>query len=135
MTLYDEIKCLLPNHYLDLINKKVFRFAPKSLPKKTDEREIDEIINHTVHLIENIVNEYLKYYEVVCPLSGGWDSRFVLAFLKKRASEISTFTFKHKDMTEETADLYIPELISPLLGIKHFLLDDIVCPWGICKRR
>ena len=128
MTLYDEIKCLLPNHYLDLINKKVFRFAPKSLPKKTDEREIDEIINHTVHLIENIVDEYLKYYEVVCPLSGGLDSRFVLAFLKKRASEISTFTFKHKDMTEETADLYIPKLITSQLGIKHFVLDDITAP-------
>ncbi len=38
MTLYDEIKCLLPNHYIDILRNDVVRYAP-SLSKLNLARE------------------------------------------------------------------------------------------------
>lgn len=126
LTMYAEVKALLPNHYLDLDKKSAVRFFPKSEMKR--ENNVNKVVDLTMNRVSNIIKEYSKTYDLICPLTGGTDSRLNLAFLKKHNNQISTYTFYHKEFNEMTSDVYIPKQISSDLGIKHAFLDDLEAP-------
>jgi hypothetical protein len=125
MTLYDLVKVLLPNHYLDVYAHTVYRYFPD---KAIESRKLNDVVERTIFLVCNIIDEYAKYYALVNPLTAGWDSRCNLAFLKKRIPEISCFTHNHPHFTAETADFYLPPMLCKQQNLRHVMFDDLEPP-------
>ncbi|WP_042455471.1 hypothetical protein [Neobacillus dielmonensis] len=127
LTMYAEVKALLPNHYLDLFGKKAVRVGLDVTPAKTH-IELNHIIEVSIKLIEQIVREYAKFYEIICPLTSGYDSRLVFSFLKKQNQHVQCYTFKHKGFTTETDDMLIPAKICEYYQQPYSVVEDLVAP-------
>ena len=131
ITLYDEIKVLLPNHYLELGTGRVSRFFPDR--KASPERNLRgaaalKCIERSIELARNILREYASSYELLCPLSGGWDSRLNLAFAQECDPEVECYTFKHPRFTDTTGDYFIPPKVCSAQGLRHRSLPDLQPP-------
>ena len=123
MTRYDQIKCLLPNHYLNTGTGKAVRFYPKA----GDGREIpvSQAAERTIALARNIISEYSAVGELLCALTGGWDSRLVLALLYDSNKNVQCYTSMQHGFTEKSDDIWIPEKIARMLNLRYRLVDDL----------
>ena len=84
MTMYDDIKALLPNHYLSVKGAKSNRYFPKEdLQVVRTEADVDAIIDHTINMVERCVLQFSKRMKFASPLTPGGDSRLNCAFLNK----------------------------------------------------
>jgi len=122
ITPYERIKFLLPNNYLDSKSKTSCRFYPAD--EVSEHCDIQDVAENTIKLVDNIVSQYSKYYKLSCPLTSGWDSRLVLAFLKNAVDDLQCYTFNHPGFSEKTGDLVIPKKITSDLGLHHMVIDD-----------
>lgn len=102
LTPYREVKALLPNQFLNLSNGKAVRQKAK-IP----ELLFKDVIDHSILISRNLAEEYAKYYEVICPLTSGYDSRAVLAIQRQVSSNVACFTTRFSPSAEENADLQI----------------------------
>lgn len=119
LTVYREIKVLLPNHYYRLNQRIAVRCSLPMAIEQTDE----DVISDSDAMIRNITQAYTKQYQLICPLTSGYDSRVVFAYLKQAVPDIRTFVFRHPGFTDKTDDLWVPETICTACGIPH----DAVC--------
>lgn len=124
VTIYKNIKLLLPNHYLSVLDMRITRYYP--LTEWQPIKDIDRLLRRQLSLIDNIVKEYAKYFPLICPLTAGWDSRVVFSFLIKNYPNTSAYTFFHKHFTEETADIDIPQRICVLRHTQYFKVTDLL---------
>lgn len=126
ITMFDEIKVLLPNHYLNCTEKTVKRYYPNN--KYHSFVDLNQVLDKTYFLVNNILNEYKKYYDIILPLSGGWDSRLNLAFfLHNFPIDTKCFTFIH-NYDAKHIDLEMPNLICKNLDINHEAIQDLFAP-------
>lgn len=121
LTMFDNIKALLPDHYLDITLKSAVRVKIK-VPSGTGSKEL---VSLSKTYIENITAEYQKYYPLICPLTGGNDSKLVFAFMKNSGKSFNCYTFYHKGFTPQTPDVAIPPQICSDYSIRHFFVNDI----------
>jgi len=128
ITICDDIKTILPNHFMEINNNKISRFLPEYYKRPKKIKNYDQIIEDCIKLIENTVNEYNKYYDIVCPLTSGNDSRLNLVFLKRHIEELNCFTLKHANFTKNTSDYYIPPQICIKENVKHLSIIDLKAP-------
>ena len=84
MTMYDDVKALLPNHYFSLKNVKSVRYFPREkLEMARTDSEVDAIIDNTIQMVEHCVRQFAKRMKFASPLTPGGDSRLNCAFLNK----------------------------------------------------
>ncbi len=127
LTMFDDVKALLPNHYLDISNKKVERIQLNVRPISSNEK-INLILNNTIDLVSNIVKEYNQEYSLVCPLTSGYDSRVVFSFLRNVVTELQCYTFKHTGFTKKTGDMWVPKKICKTFSNSHTIIQDMAAP-------
>ena len=120
-TCVKDVRCLLPGHYLHLNDSTVTRF--QFFPPETDDP--DRILSETARQIDNITLAYAREHPLLCPITGGWDSRVNLSFLIKNGIVPETYTFDHPEFTADTEDLTIPEKMCAALGISHAVIPDV----------
>ena len=129
MTMYDNVKCLIANHYLDMNDFKPVRYFPReSLVKITDEKEIDEIIDKTWEMVSCIINQLAKNTQFASPLTQGADSRVNCAFLRLLlpARSVVYYVLKLPWMLVRCEDIPYIKDIAALLGIDDFqVLEDV----------
>lgn len=127
---YVNLFFLLPNFYLDVSKQKHQRYFTCYDPKKAE--NFSTILNQSMFLINNIVREYSKYYDLICPLTSGWDSRVILSFLIKN-NTTECYTFNHEHFGKKSAETNIPRKICSDLNVKYssLLVKDI--PFKIKK--
>ena len=126
ITIFEKMYALLPNHVLNIQNKRVERVSISEEVCITP-RNIDILIHDTIDLIKGITNEYYQNNKLVCPLTSGYDSRAVLAFLYNNNHNIECYTFKHNNIGEEMGDRFVPEQICETLGLKHHWIGEKQC--------
>lgn len=80
LTMYDGVKVLLPNHYLDCGSRKAVR-VPLGVRETKDPQELAAIVDHTAALARTVTAYYRKDFNIACPLTAGSDSRTILSFL------------------------------------------------------
>lgn len=84
MTMYDDVKALLPNHYLSVKDAKAVRYFPKEeLKVVSTEAEVDAIIDNTIQMVEHCIRQFARRMKFASPLTPGGDSRLNCAFLNK----------------------------------------------------
>ena len=120
VSVYQQIKALLPNHYLDLDRRRPVRvpFLPCS------PRSAEQAAAESAPLIRNIISAYRTRYSLICPLTGGYDSRVVFAFLREQCPDLRCYTFRHTNFTETHADLIVPAQICKELGVEYMTIPD-----------
>jgi hypothetical protein len=116
-TLFKHTKHLLPNNYLNIIERKVYRFWPyKPLEKITLENGIDiasQILTGSLKAINH-------RHELVLAVTSGWDSRVLLSASKDIQNEITYFVSVDDDI-ENFQDVLIPSRIFKLLNIPFYV--------------
>lgn len=127
VTMFDEVKALLPNHYLDITENRPLRMAV-SADIAAYAASSEETVQASAALIQRTVREYWKYYDIVCPLTSGYDSRVVFSFLRNARENLSCYTFHHAHFTEKTADLWVPKQICKDFGAPYTVVKDLQTP-------
>lgn len=103
-TIYDGIKHLLPNHYLNLSTKNVHRYWPdKTLKKMSLEESVQKSCSYLHGVMEAIVNRQ----PVMMAITAGNDSRILLAAAKKHLRDIFFFV-NDEGIGPENPDIKIP---------------------------
>lgn len=125
LTMYDEIKNLIPNHYLNLTHNKMIRFYPL---KENPAVDIDEVVDETIALMKNVLNSYLSEDKIALPITSGKDSRLILSLLKNHLDKVEMFTYRLDAFTEETGDIAIPKQISEDYKINYHILPVLDVP-------
>ncbi|GAB2480773.1 hypothetical protein GCM10008929_02980 [Alkalibacterium psychrotolerans] len=118
-TMFDGISVLIPNHYLDIKNQNVIRFFPV---KKLKTRDMNDVIEETILLTQNVVDNYMSDTNLIIPLTAGKDSRLILAFFKRYRDRIQLYTFNHKPDQDEPDDIKIPRQLTNKLGLSYEVL-------------
>jgi len=127
MAMFDDVKCLLPNHYLDVKAHAAIRFYPdvKSAGMPID---ANEAAKKTYELVANIVRQYSKQGKLLCPLTGGYDSRLIFSFLHSENPDIQCYTSMHKSFTDRSDDVCIPKEITKKYNARYRLIEDLEAP-------
>ncbi len=120
VTYYRDVLCLLPGHALSLFSGEVRRYWKLSPPAG----DTDAVLEKTARQIDAITRAYAEAFRLVCPITGGWDSRTNLSFLLKNAVQTETYTLFHPGFTEDTADIAIPRAMTARLRIPHRVIPD-----------
>lgn len=123
LTPYRNVRILLPNHYLDLQSMIPVR-VPVCIPSKKPE----EIISSSHTLIRNIARAYADQYQIVCPLTSGYDSRLVFAYLSDSMPSIHCYTFQHPHFSENTDDIWVPRKLCSISETAYHLIPDLSAP-------
>ncbi len=119
VTVYKEIKQLIPNHYLKVSNGKTFRFVNSS--SKQTELTPEEAAKITEPMIRKIADYYSSQFKIRCPLTAGRDSRVVLSFLKNTP----TYTVWQKRFESDDQDWVIPPKLAKLCSVQHERINHI----------
>lgn len=116
-TPYKDMFLLLPNHYLDLEHKNTTRFWPVT---NNPAKETNEAIKYIAEIMRGTIESASNRYKLHCSLTGGWDSRMILAASKNRISEMEFYTFKHAEHYKKNIwDIIIPQKLADKLNLKH----------------
>lgn len=122
VTVYKEIKQLLPNHYLCLNTKTCHRFLNSSSSQEIiDSKTAAE---NTINKIKVLSNYYCSLYNPLCPITSGRDSRSVLAFLLKTNPKTKCYTIVHREFNNDTQDIVNPRQIQTRMGFDYVQIED-----------
>lgn len=104
-TYYDGTKHLLPNHYLDIANLRAIRYWPR---QKLEKIEIEKAVRRSCLFLQGIIKAASNRYELMMAVTGGTDSRTLLAASREVNEKIYYFINKHENLDEKHPDLFIP---------------------------
>lgn len=102
-TPYDNIKILLPNHYVELNNlTKAERFFPMA---DMQEVNVDSVCGHIATTISYEAEVLSQHYNILQSLTSGIDSRISLAATKNIKNDINFFCYKNKRASNDYSTL------------------------------
>jgi len=116
---FQEIRNLLPNHYLDLQQGKTYRYWPE--PNCIGTLSADESIELSKPILQNSIKAAANRFDLKMGISAGCDSRKSLAAVKDVKDKIYFFT--HTPQVSNEVDMEIPAKLLPQLGIEHHKFD------------
>lgn len=122
-TPFTDIKSILPNHMLNIKSKHISRFFPRQDNKYKDMTEKNKF-----DLIERFLDEQINFYfkkfnNIITSITGGGDSRFVLALLKEYLEKVEFFTYSTKSVADNSS--YEGQILTYDLIIVRQMLDYI----------
>ncbi len=119
-TIYEGVKHLLPNHYVDLVNKSCIRFWPY---KEFSRTELKDAVNKISEILKGTYNGAIKRYKLHQGLTAGWDTRLLLAASKDHVNNIYYYVNKAGDMTEKSFDIKISRKLSDKFNVPLNIID------------
>lgn len=125
VTEYSNIKQLIPNHYLDVIEQKAYRFVNSDIRQK--KKSIGEATMEVLPRIEKLVKFYDNKFDIYIPITSGRDSRVVLSFATKFfKQEIKAYTIKHSTLSDLDQDIVVPQKLCAEINAKYERIEDAV---------
>ena len=119
ITMYDEVKILIPNHLLDVENRKMVRYYPN---EKQSQNDFDFVVEETINVMDRLIRRFVKEYNFSLPITSGLDSRVLLALMKDHISHIPLYTFYNQG-DEDNWDIKVPRLMADKLNLKHYAIE------------
>lgn len=130
VTLYEGVRCLLPNHFLDMRTGASARYFPfETLEPATTDAEVDAIVDRTIARAKTAFKAIATRYGVAVPLTAGYDSRTVAAIARSALAEMGPgassdfkfYTFRLKGMVGDEFDIRVSREIASRLGLDYSL--------------
>ncbi len=119
-TIYNDTKCLRPNHYLDMESGIIKRYWPVSPLERVK-------IEHAVELASSMFKGFLKAAslrkELILPVTAGWDSRILLAASREISDDVMYYIIKFKHMDDSHLDIKIPQRLLEKLGLGFNVIE------------
>jgi hypothetical protein len=119
-TLSSQVKCLAPNHVLNLATGNIRRFWPKHGIAPTSLRRG---VKDGARLLSGLMKAAANRFHLTILISSGLDSRLLLASARDVRERVTGLTFLLDGLTPESADVAVPSRLLPSLGISHKILD------------
>jgi hypothetical protein len=119
-TVYDGVKHLMPNHYLDLVTGESHRYCPS---KRLEEIPLGEAVEAGTSYLKGFLSCASDRYQLVQAVTAGWDSRVLLAASRHRRNEICYFVNKHRHLTSSSPDVRVPRQLLDRLGLEFHVIE------------
>jgi hypothetical protein len=112
-TVYDQCLHLLPNHYLSVYHLKSIRFYPSNpIPIKNTA----EVVESSGLILQGIMAALTKRYNICLALTGGWDSRILLAASRDVCEHIEYYVYR-SSIPGSNPDVWVPKRLAKELNI------------------
>lgn len=111
LTPFNGVRQLLPNHFLEVRTGRVERFWPRTPIKHQD---IETAVVVARQMLSGLIASALRRRRVAMTVTGGYDSRAILACAGAFRREVSLFTVGGPDVT--FGDVAIPRKLARRLG-------------------
>jgi hypothetical protein len=119
-TIYDNIKHLLPNKYLDLKNGFCVRYWPD---KKFEVRSIGKVITESSEILKGLLKSANNRHNLMLAVTAGIDTRVLLAASKEICMDVFYYIQKFKNLDYKSADIRVPSKLLPKLGLKFNVIE------------
>ncbi len=113
---FQEIRRLLPNHYLDLGTGKMHRYWPS---KALDRIGLDAAVERTSKILRGLLAGAARRFSLQLDLTAGLDTRIVLAASREIRDDVTYMTLKTRRMSEDFADLTVAAKLASKLCLRH----------------
>ena len=120
-SMYQAVRCLLPNHLLGLGAGQApaarrFWPGPDPLPAPVSTGAAVEAAAGTLRAL---VEGARRRFPLAVPLTAGWDSRLMLALSRDFAAEAACFTLTYPTAPAGSRDVVVPARLLARLGVPH----------------
>ncbi len=119
-TLYKNIRHLQPNHSLDLSTATAKRFFPDA---RISRNSIDAVVPEAATLLKGTFAAAARRYELLLPVTAGWDSRVLYAASKEVRDK--TFYYIHQlgHLDDHNRDIVIPRNMLQQAGLPFHVVN------------
>jgi hypothetical protein len=119
-TLWDGVGHLVPNHSLQVGTGRQVRYWPvHPLPRHSMEHAVPRV----AALLRRLVQAGAARFPLSLPLTGGWDSRMLLAAARPIADQLFVYTLMYRDLNDASADVRIPREMLAFTGLPHHAVE------------
>lgn len=87
-TIYKGLMKLLPNHYVDLLRNRTYRYWPREERRIV---ELDKATRIAADILTGTFDSILKRNPIQQTMTSGWDTRLMLAASRKHSKEIGYY--------------------------------------------
>ena len=113
-TYYQDVKHLMPNHYLDIKTAKTVRYWPNQKLEKID---YDSAVKLSCNYLRGVLKAVTLRYNSMLAVTSGMDSRSLLAASKEIKDKVYYFINKEANLCDNSADIRIPKKMFKNLNI------------------
>lgn len=126
-TIFKGISKLLPNHFVDLLKNKTYRYWP-IVPREI--KKINIATDYAAQILTGTYDSAIKRFNIYQTLTGGWDTRLMLAACRKHTSKVNFYFnrgFKSDKGLVNSPDYLITKEIAERykLPIEFITIDDL----------
>ncbi|MEX2220600.1 MAG: hypothetical protein WEG40_02285 [Candidatus Rokuibacteriota bacterium] len=114
------VRRLLPNHALDLIEWHAARHWPRDLHDLAVSAHVPDTVNTIAASLKSLVSLVVAHVPTYLTLTGGRDTRMLLACAKAHLPDISFFTLR--DGNTVTVDTHLATKLARRHALDHFFL-------------
>jgi len=115
-TPFDEITHLLPNHLLNLDSGKVERYWPMKPLKKIS---LKQGVERSAEIIKNLIKAAHHRFNLALGLTGGYDSRVLLAASRDLLNDIHLYTMMYYKLTRQSSDIVVAAKLAERASVPH----------------
>jgi len=120
-TQFRGVRCLLPNHYLDLRTRQAHRYG---LGKKTGRKSLGYAAKHGAEILAALMRGAAARYPLLAlPITAGWDSRALLAACRHIGAAPYCYTLRWGALGVTHQDIAIPARLLGSLQWDHHIID------------
>ncbi|WP_037308107.1 hypothetical protein [Ruegeria halocynthiae] len=119
-----DIRLARPNHSLNLDRYQQYRHWPRSEAPFAEDADIDAVASDIVTRLGATVGALARSFRSVIPVTGGYDSRALLASAKDHLGHVSAF-YTHRTNYMSSLDCMLAAQIGERLGFTPKLIDGV----------
>lgn len=128
ISLLENVKHLVPNHFLVASSGEQVRFFPDRDFLKINDAEAAK---ESATIIKNLILGASERFNLALPLTAGLDSRILISALKDVPKKIFYYTLQYRKLNFMSPDIYIPKYICKFLKVSHKIIkqNKKLSPW------
>jgi hypothetical protein len=120
LTCYEPIFQLLPNHYLNLTEGKIYRYWIKTVHERMSMKKTAGICGK---MLQGYIKSINHRYNIMLPVTAGKDSRTLLAATKDIQDKVFYYINSESRISRRKEDILIPQKIITEQGQPFHVLD------------
>ncbi len=113
-TIYQDVLRLMPNHYLDVGQRRQVRHYPHAQIQPQDPVQVFE---QATAILRGIMTSITRRHKVSLGVTAGWDSRLMVAASRHVKDSIEYFTWQKSDMPDHHPDIIVPKKLAQALKL------------------
>ena len=121
VTLFDQVHRLIPNHRLDVTERRQVRVWPV---EPVAQASLEEAAGFAAGQLSASLENASFHFPLSLPLTAGYDSRALLAATpRSRRTRVFVYTLLYRHLGRLSADAHIASRVARRAGVQHHLVD------------